>query len=108
MDCADGALRLSLPAIFQFPFLCARHRFEICQRTVRKGSLQLASIAQFEREIMLTRQREGIAKAKGEGKYKGGRQRPGRIPQRFMHLSRKAWAQQKSPIGFDMLVAVGG
>jgi DNA invertase Pin-like site-specific DNA recombinase len=31
----------------------------------------LASIAQFEREIMLTRQREGIAKAKSEGKYKG-------------------------------------
>jgi DNA invertase Pin-like site-specific DNA recombinase len=31
----------------------------------------LASIAQFEREIMLARQREGIAKAKGEGKYKG-------------------------------------
>ena len=31
----------------------------------------LASIAQFEREIMLTRQREGIAKAQSEGKYKG-------------------------------------
>ena len=31
----------------------------------------IASIAQFEREIMLQRQREGIAKAKGEGKYKG-------------------------------------
>jgi DNA invertase Pin-like site-specific DNA recombinase len=31
----------------------------------------LAAIAQFEREIMLTRQREGIARAKGEGKYKG-------------------------------------
>ncbi len=31
----------------------------------------LASIAQFEREIMLTRQREGIAKAKRDGKYKG-------------------------------------
>jgi DNA invertase Pin-like site-specific DNA recombinase len=30
-----------------------------------------ASVAQFEREIMLERQREGIAKAKGEGKYKG-------------------------------------
>ena len=28
----------------------------------------IASIAQFEREIMLTRQREGIAKAKSEGK----------------------------------------
>jgi len=31
----------------------------------------LASIAQFEREIMLTRHREGIAKAQSEGKYKG-------------------------------------
>lgn len=31
----------------------------------------IASIAQFEREIMLERQREGIAKAKAEGKYKG-------------------------------------
>ena len=31
----------------------------------------LGSIAQFEREMMLERQREGIAKAKGEGKYKG-------------------------------------
>ena len=29
------------------------------------------SVAQFEREIMLERQREGIAKAKAEGKYKG-------------------------------------
>lgn len=31
----------------------------------------LGSIAEFEREIMLERQREGIAKAKAEGKYKG-------------------------------------
>lgn len=31
----------------------------------------IGSIAQFEREIMLERQREGIAKAKAEGKYKG-------------------------------------
>ena len=31
----------------------------------------LGSIAQFEREIMLERQREGIAKAKMQGKYKG-------------------------------------
>jgi DNA invertase Pin-like site-specific DNA recombinase len=31
----------------------------------------IGSVAQFEREIMLERQREGIAKAKGEGKYKG-------------------------------------
>lgn len=31
----------------------------------------VGSIAQFEREIMLERQREGISKAKAEGKYKG-------------------------------------
>lgn len=31
----------------------------------------LGSIAEFEREIMLERQREGIAKAKAEGKYRG-------------------------------------
>jgi DNA invertase Pin-like site-specific DNA recombinase len=33
----------------------------------------VGSIAEFEREMMLERQREGIAKAKGEGKYKGRR-----------------------------------
>jgi DNA invertase Pin-like site-specific DNA recombinase len=33
----------------------------------------LGSVAQFEREMMLERQREGIAKAKAEGKYKGGK-----------------------------------
>ena len=31
----------------------------------------LGGVAQFEREMMLERQREGIAKAKGEGKYRG-------------------------------------
>lgn len=31
----------------------------------------LGGVAQFEREMMLERQREGIAKAKDEGKYKG-------------------------------------
>jgi DNA invertase Pin-like site-specific DNA recombinase len=31
----------------------------------------VGAIAQFERAIMLERQREGIAKAKAEGKYKG-------------------------------------
>jgi DNA invertase Pin-like site-specific DNA recombinase len=33
----------------------------------------LAGVATWEREIMLERQREGIAKAKSEGKYKGRR-----------------------------------
>lgn len=31
----------------------------------------LGGVAEFEREIMLERQREGIAKAKADGKYKG-------------------------------------
>ena len=31
----------------------------------------MASVAQFEREMMLERQREGIARAKAEGRYKG-------------------------------------
>lgn len=31
----------------------------------------LGAVAQFEREIMLARQREDIAAAKAEGKYKG-------------------------------------
>ena len=30
-----------------------------------------AAMAQFEREMMLERQREGIAKAKAQGEYKG-------------------------------------
>ena len=31
----------------------------------------LGGVAEFEREMMLERQREGIAKAKAEGKYRG-------------------------------------
>ena len=31
----------------------------------------IGSVAQFEREVMLERQREGIAKAKADGRYKG-------------------------------------
>jgi DNA invertase Pin-like site-specific DNA recombinase len=44
----------------------------------------LAGVATWEREIMLERQREGIAKAKAEGKYKG---RPTSIdPQEVVRL----------------------
>jgi DNA invertase Pin-like site-specific DNA recombinase len=42
--------------------------------TTPTGKLQfnlLAAIAQFEREVMLERQRVGIEKAKAQGKYKG-------------------------------------
>lgn len=33
--------------------------------------IMIAALAQFEREMILERQREGIAKAKAKGKYKG-------------------------------------
>jgi DNA invertase Pin-like site-specific DNA recombinase len=42
--------------------------------TTATGKMMLnlmASVAQFEREMMLERQKEGIAKAKAEGKYMG-------------------------------------
>ncbi|SMO73298.1 Site-specific DNA recombinase [Thalassovita litoralis] len=42
--------------------------------TTATGKLMLnvmSSVAQFEREMMLERQKEGIAKAKAEGKYTG-------------------------------------
>ena len=42
--------------------------------TTATGKLMLnvlGSVAEFERSMMLERQREGIAKAKSEGKYKG-------------------------------------
>jgi DNA invertase Pin-like site-specific DNA recombinase len=45
-----------------------------------------ASVAQFEREIMLERQREGIAKAKAEGKYKGRRALPASIGEKARDL----------------------
>jgi DNA invertase Pin-like site-specific DNA recombinase len=45
-----------------------------------------ASVAQFEREIMLERQREGIAKAKAEGKYKGRKSLPAETMERAREL----------------------
>lgn len=39
--------------------------------TARLMITVLASVGQFERELMLERQRHGIAKAKAEGRYKG-------------------------------------
>jgi DNA invertase Pin-like site-specific DNA recombinase len=68
-----------------------QHLLEIADRVKRKGAhlhvlnlgmdtstatgklllTVIGAIGQFEREMMLERQREGIAKAKGEGKYKG-------------------------------------
>jgi DNA invertase Pin-like site-specific DNA recombinase len=47
------------------------------RRSIRKSATGklihtiFAGFAQFEREMMLERQREGIAKAQAEGRYKG-------------------------------------
>src|ERR1700730_10125930 len=68
-----------------------QHLLEIVDRVKRKGAhlqiptlgmdtstatgklllTMIGAIGQFEREMMLERQREGIAKAKSEGKYRG-------------------------------------
>lgn len=59
----------------------------------------LGSVAQFEREMMLERRREGIAKAKREGKYKGraptARQKAGEAKKLLAEgLSKRAIAKQ--------------
>ncbi len=57
----------------------------------------LGSVAQFEREMMLERQREGIAKAKSEGKYKG--RKPKGQPLAAQILAMKAQGLGDTEIG---------
>jgi DNA invertase Pin-like site-specific DNA recombinase len=63
----------------------------------------MGSFAQFEREIMLERQKEGIAKAKADGKYKGSTGLPSEIVQAvevyLEHKASKAWIAKKLSIG---------
>jgi DNA invertase Pin-like site-specific DNA recombinase len=58
----------------------------------------LAGVATWEREIMLERQREGIAKAKAEGRYKG---RPPSIDRAKVHelLTRMGPAEVAKTLG---------
>lgn len=46
-----------------------------------------AAMAQFEREMMLERQREGIAKAKAAGRYKGRAPVPPKTVAKVLELS---------------------
>jgi len=48
----------------------------------------LGAVAEFERSIILERQREGIQIAKGEGKYKG--RKPSLTTERILELKRRA------------------
>jgi DNA invertase Pin-like site-specific DNA recombinase len=50
----------------------------------------LGSIAQFERDLMLERKREGIAKAKAEGKYKGRKPTARGLADEVLALARPA------------------
>ncbi len=47
----------------------------------------LGGVAQFEREMMLERQREGVAKAKAAGKYKGRKPLPDDLRQEVVRLA---------------------
>ncbi len=60
----------------------------------------LAGVATWEREIMLERQREGIAKAKGEGKYRG--RKPSIDPVRVRALA----AEGMGPAGIAKALGV--
>ena len=63
----------------------------------------LGSIAEFERELMLERQREGITKAKAEGRYRGraptARRQSGRIA--ALHASGKGASAIAAEIGIS-------
>jgi DNA invertase Pin-like site-specific DNA recombinase len=63
----------------------------------------MGSFAEFEREIMLERQKEGIARAKSQGKYKGSTGLPTEIEHAVTTYLEtgvsKAWVAQKLGIG---------
>ena len=61
----------------------------------------LGSVAQFEREMMLERQREGIAKAQADGKYKG---RPAKIDNAEI-IERHSAGETPTTISRDMGVS---
>lgn len=55
----------------------------------------LGGVAQFEREMMLERQREGVAKAKAAGKYKGRTPLPTELRQKVVSLAESGLAKTK-------------
>ncbi|EIC30169.1 recombinase family protein [Methylomicrobium album] len=55
----------------------------------------LGGVAQFEREMMLERQREGVAKAKAAGKYKGRTPLAAEVRQEVVSLVESGMAKTK-------------
>lgn len=58
----------------------------------------LGSVAQFEREMMLERQREGIAKAKTEGKYKGCKPKGQPLAEKILAMKAEGMGVQPLPV----------
>lgn len=56
----------------------------------------LGAVAEFERSIILERQREGIAIAKGEGKYRG--RKPSLTAERIQELQKRAAAGERKAV----------
>ena len=54
----------------------------------------LGSVAQFERELMLERQREGIRKAKALGRYKGRKPTARLKAPRVIELHKQGWTKR--------------
>jgi len=52
-------------------FISKKENFDISTPAGKLQMTMMAAIAEFERDMMLERQREGIALAKAAGKYKG-------------------------------------
>lgn len=52
-------------------FISIKERFDLGTPSGKLQMTMMAAIAEFERELLLERQREGIAIAKRQGKYKG-------------------------------------
>jgi len=71
----------------------------------------LGAVAQFERELLLERQREGIAIAKGQGKYKGRRTKftdkdIEKMRNEFFHASNKTQLAKKWGISRQYLYQI--
>ena len=65
----------------------------------------IGAIAQFEREIMLERQREGIAAAKAEGRYKGRKPTARAKVTEIRKWRPMAWARVRSRDGWGSVSA---
>lgn len=59
----------------------------------------LGMVAQMERRFIRERQREGIARAKADGIYKGGKRRLDREAIRSMHATGRAVTQIAKELG---------